>query len=119
MPSVCYETFGIILIESFRLGTPVIARRLGPFPEIVERSGAGQLFETEDDLVAAMAALQGSPEARATLSAAARTAFREIWHEDKVLADYGAALARAAHRKGDTALARALEAGAFESGAPA
>ena len=119
VPSVCYETFGIILIESFRLGTPVIARRLGPFPEIVERSGAGQLFETEDELIAAMTALQGSPEARAALSSAARTAFREFWHEDKVLADYGAALARAAHRKGDAGLARAFEAGAFENGAAA
>ena len=66
-----------------------------------------------------MTALQGSPEARAALSSAARTAFREFWHEDKVLADYGAALARAAHRKGDAGLARAFEAGAFENGAAA
>ncbi|MCB2110431.1 MAG: glycosyltransferase, partial [Rhodobacteraceae bacterium] len=58
VPSICYETFGIILIESFRLGTPVIARRLGPFPEIVERAGGGALFETEDELVAAMRMLQ-------------------------------------------------------------
>ena len=41
VPSVCFETFGIILIEAFRQGTPVIARRIGPFPEIVERSGGG------------------------------------------------------------------------------
>ena len=119
VPSVCYETFGIILIESFRLGTPVIARRLGPFPEIVERSGAGRLFETEDELIAAMAALQGGRDERAAMSAAARRSFEEIWREDRVLADYGAALARAAHRKGDAGLARALEAGAFESGAAA
>ncbi len=119
VPSVCYETFGIILIESFRLGTPVIARRLGPFPEIVERSGAGRLFETEDELLAAMAALQGGRDERAALSAAARRSFEEIWREDRVLADYGAALARAAHRKGDAGLARALESGAFESGAAA
>ncbi|MBL9060032.1 MAG: glycosyltransferase family 4 protein, partial [Mangrovicoccus sp.] len=119
VPSVCYETFGIILIESFRLGTPVIARRLGPFPEIVERSGAGRLFETEADLLAAMRELQGSSDQRAALSVAARRSFEEIWREDRVLADYGAALARAAHRKGDAAMARALEAGAFESGAAA
>ena len=35
VPSVCFETFGIILIESFRMGTPVIARNIGPFEEIV------------------------------------------------------------------------------------
>lgn len=117
VPSVCYETFGIILIESFRLGTPVIARRLGPFPEIVERAGAGALFETEDDLVAAMRMMQADSGHRAALSQAARAAFGEFWREDRVMAAYGAAFARAARAKGDAALAMALEAGAFERGA--
>ncbi len=115
VPSVCYETFGIILIESFRLGTPVIARRLGPFPEIVEASGAGALFETEGELIAAMRGLQEDPSRRAAQSQAARAAFGALWREDRVLAAYGAALARAAHAKGDAGLARALEAGAFEA----
>ncbi len=119
VPSVCYETFGIILIESFRLGTPVIARRLGPFPEIVERAGAGALFSTEDDLIAAMRNLQADPAAREAQSKAAREAFGEVWREDRVLAAYGAALARAAGRKGDAGLARALEGGAFETGGAA
>lgn len=119
VPSVCYETFGIILIESFRLGTPVIARRLGPFPEIVEASGGGVLFGTEDDLVSAMRRLQTDPAGRAGLAAAARRAFETIWREDRVMAAYGAALARAAHARGDAALARALEAGAFETGVAA
>ncbi|MCB2093984.1 MAG: glycosyltransferase family 4 protein [Rhodobacteraceae bacterium] len=114
VPSVCYETFGIILIESFRLGTPVIARRLGPFPEIVEASGGGVLFDSEESLIEAMRQLQVSPDRRALLASAARDAFEKIWREDRVLAAYGAALARAAHGKGDGALARALEGGAFE-----
>lgn len=119
VPSVCYETFGIILIESFRLGTPVLARRLGPFPEIVERAGAGQLFTGEEDLLAGMAALQGNAGTRKALSTAARDAFEAYWREDRVLAAYGAELARAAHAKGDSELATALEAGAFENGAAA
>ncbi len=116
VPSVCYETFGIILIESFRLGTPVIARRLGPFPEIVERSGAGALFETEDELVDAMRTIQSDPKTRAARSEAARKAFAEVWREDRVLEAYGAAFARAAHARGDAHLAAALESGAFEEG---
>ena len=48
VPSVCYETFGIILIESFRLGTPVIARRLGPFPEIVEKAMSGNCDDGQE-----------------------------------------------------------------------
>ncbi len=115
VPSVCYETFGIILIESFRLGTPVIARRLGPFPEIVDASGGGALFSGQDDLIAAMQAIQADPAARDRLGTAARRAFEGIWREDRVMAAYGAALARAAHDKGDTELAKSLEAGAFET----
>ncbi len=116
VPSVCYETFGIILIESFRLGTPVIARRLGPFPEIVETAGGGALFTTEDDLLSAMRALQADPAARAAQSAAARAAFDERWREDRVMAAYGAAFAKAAQRRGDRRLQAALESGAFEGG---
>ena len=119
VPSVCYETFGIILIESFRLGTPVIARRLGPFPEIMDQAQGGALFGTEDELLAAMASLQGDPAHRARLAANARRGFEQVWREDRVLAAYGAVLARAAHSRGDRALAQTLEGGAFERGAGA
>ena len=54
VPSVCFETFGIILIEAFTHGIPVVARRIGPFPEIVEASGGGLLFDGPDDLRAAL-----------------------------------------------------------------
>jgi glycosyltransferase involved in cell wall biosynthesis len=118
VPSVCYETFGIILIESFRLGTPVIARRLGPFPEIVEKAQGGVLYETQDQLLAAMRTIQNDPDWRARHGQAARVGFETHWREDRVLQAYGAELARAAHRRGDQTLGRALEAGAFENGAP-
>lgn len=117
VPSVCYETFGIILIESFRLGTPVIARRLGPFPEIVEASGGGFLFETEAELLAAMRQLQQDSAKREQMGQAARTAFERNWLEAPVMAAYGAAFAKAAHAAGRTELARALDGGAFENGA--
>lgn len=116
VPSVCYETFGIILIESFRLGTPVIARRLGPFPEIVERAGGGALFSTEDELIAAMKGLQSSPGLRAGQSSAARAAFETVWQERPVMEAYGAVFAGVARKAGRGDLARALEAGAFENG---
>lgn len=110
VPSQCYETFGAILIESFRVGTPVIARRLGPFPEIVEAAGGGLLFESEDDLVAAMAQMQGEAGTRARLAAGALRGFDTHWREDRVLSAYGTALARAARKKGNESLAQTLEA---------
>lgn len=110
VPSIVYETFGSIVIESFRMGTPVIARRLGPFPELVETSGAGLLFSTDDELVSAMAALQDDHVRRADLSHAALIAFDAHWREDQVIARYGAALGAAARRKGNADLAELLEA---------
>ena len=118
VPSICYETFGIILIESFRLGTPVIARRLGPFPEIVEKAGGGFLFESRSDLLSAMRRLQHEPGTRARLSEAARAGFARYWQEEPVLKAFGAAFARAARKRPDLAeLAGLLEAGVLEEGA--
>lgn len=100
VPSVCFETFGIILIEAFRQGTPVIARRLGPFPELVRQSGGGLLFSSGDELVAAMRTLQGEPSLRAQLSAAGERSFREHWTERVVVEAYLDIVRRAAQRRG-------------------
>jgi len=88
VPSICFETFGIILIEAFRQGTPVIARRIGPFPEIVERCGGGELFESTDELLAAMRRLQGDPDHRARLARSARAGFAKHWSESAVVPRY-------------------------------
>jgi glycosyltransferase involved in cell wall biosynthesis len=88
VPSVCYETFGIILIESFRQKTPVIARRLGPFPEIVERARGGELFATEAELLAAMRHLQDDTEYRNRLAESAYRASIDVWSESAVIPRY-------------------------------
>jgi hypothetical protein len=46
VPSLYYETFGLIAAEAFAHGTPAIARRIGALAEIVEQSGSGRLFAT-------------------------------------------------------------------------
>ena len=108
VPSVCYETFGIVLIEAFRQGTPVIARRLGPFPEIVERSGGGELFHTIEELVLAMQRLQGDPAHRARLARAGFRAYVERWSESAVIPQYLDIVRRAAARGGHRAVLEAL-----------
>jgi glycosyltransferase involved in cell wall biosynthesis len=84
-PSVGYETFGIVLIEALHARTPVIARRLGSFPEIVDRSCGGLLFSDNEELLAAMARLQGDPDYRQSLAASGYQACREHWSEDVVI----------------------------------
>ncbi len=108
VPSVCYETFGIILIEAFRQGTPVIARHLGPFPEIVTRAGGGELFESTPDLVAAMKRLQDDPGYRDRLGQAGRDAFLAHWSEEAVVPRYLDIVRRTAERTGRTAIVDAL-----------
>jgi glycosyltransferase involved in cell wall biosynthesis len=47
-PSTCYETFGLVAIESFSCGTPVIASRHGGLGEIVQDGVTGLLFNPGD-----------------------------------------------------------------------
>jgi glycosyltransferase involved in cell wall biosynthesis len=88
VPSICFETFGITVIEAFSHGTPVIARRLGPFPEILEQSGGGELFDSTDELIAHLRALQTAPQHRAALARAGYRAFRDRWSESAVTPRY-------------------------------
>jgi glycosyltransferase involved in cell wall biosynthesis len=101
VPSICYETFGIILLEAFRDGVPVIARRLGPFPEIVEGSGGGLLFETSAELGAAIGQLAGDPELRARLGRQGHEALLARWTESAVLPQYFDLIRQTAERRGD------------------
>lgn len=107
VPSLCYETFGIILIEAFRGGTPVIARRIGPFPEIIAKGG-GLMFETEDDLRQAIATLTGDDDGRAKLAQEARSAFEQNWREEVVMEQYLDVVRRAARAKGNEHVISAL-----------
>ena len=103
VPSVCFETFGIIIIEAFRQGTPVVARRIGPFPEILDRAGAGDLFETPAELEAALHRSLDDPERRARLSRAAQAAFQVNWSESAVVPKFLDVVQRAAERRATAA----------------
>lgn len=48
LPSCWYEMFPMVILESFSVGTPVIASRIGGIPEIIEHGKTGLLFETEN-----------------------------------------------------------------------
>jgi glycosyltransferase involved in cell wall biosynthesis len=109
VPSVCYETFGIILIEAFRQGVPVIARRLGPFPEIVELAGAGELFESPEELKVAMEAFLSDDDHRRRLGEAGRRAFAEHWSESAVIPRYLDVVARVAKARGMTSLLERMD----------
>lgn len=110
VPSVCYETFGIVLIEAFRQGTPVIARRIGPFPEIIERSGAGALFSTAAELEAVMRRFQFDAAYRLRLSQSGERAVRDHWTEAVVIPEYLELVRRAAEARGHARVGELLAA---------
>jgi glycosyltransferase involved in cell wall biosynthesis len=101
VPSLCFETFGIILLEAWRQSIPVIARRVGPLPELVEQAGGGELFDTRQELDAAMARLAGDPARRAALGRAGHAAVEALWSEHAVVPRYLDLVRRVAQRRKD------------------
>ncbi|MFQ5678562.1 MAG: glycosyltransferase family 4 protein [Gemmatimonadota bacterium] len=108
VPSLCYETFGLILIEAFRNGTPVLARDIGPFREIAEASGGAELFRTREELAEAMRRLMDDPDHRARLAEAGRRAFHAHWSESVVVPEYLRLLHAAAASSGRAELAERI-----------
>jgi len=62
-PSMCYETFGLPIVEVALRGRPVIASRIGVLPEIVDDGVTGLLFEpgNADDLAKKIRYLWDNP----------------------------------------------------------
>jgi glycosyltransferase involved in cell wall biosynthesis len=87
-PSVCFETFGHTLVESFRQSTPVVARRLGPFPEIVTHARGGALFEDAASLKEALGRFASNREYRDQVGAAGRRAYEVTWSEEAIVPRY-------------------------------
>ena len=76
-PSEWYETFGMVIVEAFACGVPVIASRLGAIEEVVEAGQTGLLFNPGDaaDLAAKVRWAIDHPEALVTMGQKARQVY--------------------------------------------
>ena len=76
-PSTWYEGQGLILLEAFAMGTPVIASRLGAMPEIIDPGRTGLLFEAGNpsDLAAQVNWILTHPEELRSMRLHARREF--------------------------------------------
>ena len=88
VPSITYETFGIIVIEAFMRKAPVIARNLGALTEIVNQSGGGRLFDSDAELVQAIEAIARSREERNRLGERGYDAFVRLWSREAHMRRY-------------------------------
>ncbi len=66
------EPFGLVMVEAFACGTPVLALRAGSVPEVVEHGVTGFVVDTEDELVDAAARLGEIDRARCRAEAERR-----------------------------------------------
>jgi glycosyltransferase involved in cell wall biosynthesis len=79
MPSECYESFGMVLIEAFSHGIPVVASNLGAMAETVDDAITGSLFAAGQPRALATEArkLASDPDMRGRMGAAARAVYEQ------------------------------------------
>jgi glycosyltransferase involved in cell wall biosynthesis len=79
VPSLCFELFPLVILEAFREKTPVVVRSLGGLPEIVHESGGGFVYDTEEELMAAMDRLVADSFYRRELGQRGYEAYLRNW----------------------------------------
>ena len=92
VPTRGYETFGLVIVEAMQRGTLVIARRRGPFPELIATAGTGALFETDDELVAHLRRALSDETWRQSARRDGPRAVDQHWSESAVMPRYLAML---------------------------
>ncbi|HEV8722556.1 MAG TPA: glycosyltransferase family 4 protein [Candidatus Binatia bacterium] len=99
VPSITYETFGMVNIESFARKTPVIARDLGALPEVIADSNGGFVYRTQEELLAAIQRIAASPALRSRLGENGYAAFIKSWSKEAHMELYFDLLEKIAIRK--------------------
>jgi glycosyltransferase involved in cell wall biosynthesis len=81
------ESFGAAVVEALSCGTPVVVRSVGASGEIVTRSDAGFIYQSNAELRTILAKLT-SPTLRASLSSRARQAYLDHYTPERYLTAY-------------------------------
>lgn len=100
VPSLWHEVFGIVILESFAAGTPVIAHDVGGAAEVIAESAGGLIYDSSEGLVTALERLRLDRGLRDQHGAAGAAAVHRLWSEEAHLRAYGALLGELARRKG-------------------
>lgn len=94
VPSKGFETFGMVAIEALAQGTPVIARRLGPLPELVGATGGGLTFDSTAELRACLDQYASDPAAARAQGERGRSAARTLYSPEQVTDQFVALMRR-------------------------
>lgn len=84
VPSIWYETFGIVAAEAMSHGVPVVASRFGALQYTIKDGVSGLLFEKQniEDLVSKLTKLWHSPELCRSLGAEGRRRVKEHFNQN-------------------------------------
>ena len=78
-PSLAPETFGLSVVEAFACATPAIVRDAGGCREVVEATGGGLIYRTNEELRTALSRLVHERGLRETLGHRAREGFLRLY----------------------------------------
>jgi len=79
VPSICFDIFPLVIVEAMAQQTPAIVKNMGGMPEAIEESGGGFVYDTEEELVAAMDRLLADPSCRRRLGLSGYQAYQRRW----------------------------------------
>jgi glycosyltransferase involved in cell wall biosynthesis len=99
VPSVSYEVFPTVVLESFREATPVIGRNLGGIAEMVREAGGGILYDNDHELGNAVERLRHSPDLRREFGTLGRRSFDARWTADVHMTAYLEIIGACARRR--------------------
>jgi glycosyltransferase involved in cell wall biosynthesis len=103
VPSINYEVSPpLVILEAFRQRAPVLVRNLGSMPELVEESGGGCVFNSEQELLTAMEGLVDDPALRQNLGLRGYQASHSLRSEESYIARYLRLIDDLRKRKEDT-----------------
>ncbi len=88
LPSIAPETFGLIVIEAFAFGTPVIARDSGGSAELIDTTGGGTVYRHDKELSGILHSLVTDPQLREILGKRGHSGFKKYFTKDQHLTKY-------------------------------
>jgi len=85
LPSVCEETFGLVVVEAMAAGTAPVAPAHGPFPELITNRVDGVLFEpgNSDSLADVLKDIDSDPGRYEHYGKIARLAYEQRFDPDE------------------------------------
>lgn len=88
VPSICFEVFGIVILEAFAAGTPALVTPFGALPEAIEESGGGWVYHDAGELLERLERLRTDRALRDEVGERGREAYERLWSQEPHLRQY-------------------------------